>query len=107
MSLSNKDTVYHFGRTLEYPFNRYRSSTNISEEIRLLNFHIDKKSIINNQYGNFMQFHFEYAFESDDNSKPIIFYEVETTVSFSIEYDYKRDEYRKTYNFKGIGKRLN
>lgn len=106
MSFLNKDTIYHFSGTLNYPFNRYTASIYISNEIKLLNFSINRNTIINNQYGNFMQFHFEYAFESDDDSKPIIFNEDETNVSFSIEYDYKRDEYRKTYNFIGKGKRL-
>jgi len=106
MSLSNKDTVYHFGRTLEYPFNRYRSSTNIANEIRLLNFSIFRKDMIYNPSGYFMYFNFEFAFESDDDTKPIIFYKDETNVSFSIEYDYKRNEYHKSFYFIGKGKRL-
>lgn len=106
MSLLNKDTVYHFAGTLNYPFNRYASTTNIDIDFKILNFLIEQKNIVNNQYGDYMEFHFEYSYEDDDNSKPIIFSEDETNVSFSIEYDYKINEYRKKYNFIGKGKRI-
>lgn len=106
MSLANSDTLYHFNNTLNYPYSRYVSSTNINEGIKILNFSLDKDSIFYNPNGYKMMFNFEYEFEQDDDSKPIIFNEDETTVVFTIQFDYEYNKRNSNYVFEGKGKRL-
>lgn len=106
MSLANKDTVFHFSGGMNYPFNRYNAILRVNSYINLLGLKLSSNDIINTQSTFNMGFVIGFRSEQEDISKPIKYYEDETNVSFSLEYDYKIDEYRKNYNFIGKGKRI-